>query len=79
MARHEPVFVPRLMQTIAAAHYLGMSPSKLRVLQIPRKIDGGNVLYERADLDAYADKLAYHKSSHGAEQQCDEIFGAEFD
>ena len=52
-------FPPRLMQAKAAAHYLGMSPTKLRSLDLPCREDGGNVLYDRADLDAYADRLPY--------------------
>ncbi len=52
-------FPPRLMQAKAAAHYLGLSPSKLRTLDLPCKRDGGNVLYDRTDLDAYADQLPY--------------------
>ncbi len=54
-------FPPRLMQAKAAAHYLGMSPSKFYGLDLPCRIDGGNVLYDIADLDAYADKLPYKK------------------
>lgn len=52
-------FPPRLMQLKAAAHYLGMSESKLRALPLPCKRDGGNVLYDRLDLDAYADGIPY--------------------
>lgn len=54
-------FPPRLMQAKAAAHYLGISPSKFRGLDLPCKIDGGNALYDIADLDAYADNLPYKK------------------
>lgn len=53
-------FPPRLMQLKAAAHYLGMSESKLRGLPLPCKRDGGNILYDRLDLDAYADGLPYN-------------------
>ncbi|GGF44025.1 hypothetical protein SAMN05216376_105223 [Mameliella alba] len=52
-------FLPRLMQAKAAAHYLGVSLSKLRQLDLPCKRDGGNVLYDRRDLDAWADGLPY--------------------
>lgn len=75
-------FLPRLMGPIAAAHYLGMSPSKLRTLAIPSKADGGNVLYERSDLDDYADKMRYRDGFGitGSEAaQCDAIFGQESD
>lgn len=75
MARHEPVFVPRQMQAAAAAHYIGVSPSKLRTLNIRRKKDGGNYLYDRADLDAYCDSLPYEGEISEAAKKCDEIFG----
>jgi hypothetical protein len=52
-------FPPRLMKAKAAAHYLGYSESKLRALALPCKEDGGNVMYDKADLDAYADALPY--------------------
>lgn len=52
-------FPPRLMQAKAAAHYLGISPTKLRAIGLPCKRDGGNVLYDRSDLDAWADGLPY--------------------
>lgn len=71
-------FLPRLMGSVAAAHYLGMSVSKLRGLEIPSKSDGGNVLYERSDLDDYADKIRY-RDGFGAIGEgaalCDEAFG----
>jgi len=67
-------FPPRLMQAKAAAHYLGMSPSKLRGLDLPCKVDGGNKLYDRADLDAYADSLPYD-GDKGRENTCDAVFG----
>lgn len=67
-------FPPRLMQAKAAAHYLGVSPSKLRTLDLPCKRDGGNVLYDRADLDAWADTLPYDASENG-ENSCDAAFG----
>lgn len=54
-------FTPRLMKAKAAAHYLGLSESKLRGLDLPCKEDGGNVLYDRLDLDDYADRLPYAK------------------
>lgn len=47
------------MQAKAAAHYLGVSLSKFHRLDLPAKADGGNVLYDRQDLDAYADSLSY--------------------
>ncbi|MFQ6550467.1 DNA-binding protein [Aestuariibius sp. 2305UL40-4] len=50
-------FPPRLMKAPAAAHYLGISTSKLLTLHLPTKQSGGNVLYDIVDLDAYADSL----------------------
>lgn len=51
-------FTPRLMPAQQAAHYIGVSVSTLRSLEIPRKIQGSKRLYDRLDLDAYADNLA---------------------
>ncbi len=56
-------FPPRLMQAKAAAHYLGVSASKFRGLDLPCRVDGGNVLYDRSDLDAWADRLPYRDSA----------------
>lgn len=72
MGRHEPHFAPRLLDSHEAAHYLGISPSKLRTLPLPRKLADGKRLYERADLDEYADSLPYEGLGGG---ECDEIFG----
>ena len=66
-------FPPRLMQAKAAAHYLGVSPSKLRTLDLPCKVDGGNKLYDKADLDAYADSLPYD-GKEVRENTCDAVF-----
>lgn len=66
-------FPPRLMQIKAAAHYLGISPTKLRSLGLPCKRDGGNALYDRADLDAWADRLPYDGREEA--NSCDNIFG----
>lgn len=50
-------FAPRTMPAPAAAHYLGISQSKLLTRGIPRKIDGGNRLYDIRDLDSWVDSL----------------------
>jgi len=50
-------FAPRLMPAPRAAHYLGVSESTLRGLPIPRRQLGGKRLYDKFDLDAYADAL----------------------
>ena len=52
-------FTPRLMPAPAAAHYLGVSVSTLRQLPLPRKERGRQRLYDRHDLDAWADNLPY--------------------
>jgi len=68
-------FPPRLMPAPAAAHYLGVSPSTLRLLPIRRRALGAKRVYDKADLDAYADSLPYDGSSEG--NTCDAIFGCD--
>lgn len=68
-------FPPRLMQAKAAAHYLGISESKLRGLKLPSKPVGGNVLYDRADLDAWADALPYDRIGETGKSTCEGAFG----
>ncbi len=51
-------FVPRLLPSPQAAHYLGISESMLRELDLPRKKLGSKRLYDRLALDAYADGLS---------------------
>ena len=62
---------PRLMPAPIAAAYLGVSESKLRSLPIRRKVLDGKRLYERADLDDFADKLDYE----GCTSEVDAAFG----
>lgn len=50
-------FTPRLMTSARAAHYLGISESKLRELAIPRRELDAKRLYDVTDLDAFADGL----------------------
>ena len=57
-ARPVLAFVPRLLPAPQAAAYLGVSETKLRDLNIPRKMLDGKRLYDRLTLDAYADDLA---------------------
>lgn len=52
-------FPPRLMPSPQAAHYIGVSESTLRNLHIPRRELGSKRVYDKADLDAYADNLPY--------------------
>jgi hypothetical protein len=68
---------PRLMKARHAAQYLGMSESTLRGLPIPRRQVGALRLYDRADLDAWADAQPY-ELDHGDREEanpCDAIFG----
>ncbi|MGZ9812312.1 helix-turn-helix domain-containing protein [Pseudoroseicyclus sp. H15] len=65
---------PRLLPSPLAAAYLGVSESTLRTLSIPRKELGAKRLYERADLDAYADALPYEHGGEGS-NTCDGAFG----
>jgi len=52
-------FVPRLLPADQAAHYLGVSKSKLLMLSLPRKELGSKRLYDRQDLDDFAASLPY--------------------
>ncbi|WP_335752787.1 DNA-binding protein [Sulfitobacter sp.] len=65
-------FPPRLMPAPQAAHYLGVSESTLRTTSIPRKPMGSKRVYDRYDLDAYADSLPYEGKSE--ENTCDKVF-----
>lgn len=65
-------FPPRLMPSPQAAHYLGMSESMLRTLDLPRREMGAKRVYDKADLDAYADSLPYEA---GRKNTCDALFG----
>jgi hypothetical protein len=63
------------MQAKAAAHYLGVSASKVRTLGIPVKVSGANRLYDIRDLDEYADRLPY-VDGDGTTSDADEAWGA---
>ena len=67
-----PEFPPRLMPAPVAARYIGVSVTKLRELGLPRKELGAKRLYDKTDLDAYADSLPYEDQEASA---CDAIFG----
>jgi len=71
MAEHFP---PRLMPAPVAARYIGVSETKLRGLGLPRKELGGKRVYDRVDLDAYADRLPYEGAQPEADE-CDKLFG----
>lgn len=57
MTARDPI--PRLLTAAAAARYLGMSETTLRTKAIPRRIIGARPVYDRLDLDRYADDLPY--------------------
>jgi hypothetical protein len=59
MTRAALPYAPRLLGEGEAAAYIGVSPSTLRKLPIPRKTSGARKLFDRMDLDAYADSLPY--------------------
>lgn len=67
-------FAPRMMPAPQAAHYLGVSPSTLRTLGLPRRALGGKRVYDKADLEAYADSLPYDGNA-GGDNTCDKAFG----
>lgn len=73
MALHRD-FPPRLMPAPQAAHYLGCSVTKLRDLPITRRELGGKRVYDKADLDAYADSLPYEGIEEESENTCDAPF-----
>lgn len=54
-------FPPLLMSAPAAAHYLSVSESTLLTLDIPRKMLRSKRLYDRRDLDQWADSLPYER------------------
>lgn len=66
-------FPPRLMPAAQAAHYVGVSVTTLRNTNIPRRELGGKRVYDRHDLDAFADNLPYEGQTAG-ENTCDAAF-----
>ena len=66
-----PAFAPRLLPVGQAAHYLGVSASKMRTLPIARVMLDGKRLCDRLDLDAYADALPTESTG---ENTCDAAF-----
>lgn len=75
MARAEPTFVPRLLPSPDAAHYLGVSESTLRTLGLPRKVLGAKRLYDRLALDEYASALPVEGDDDSEVNSCDGKFG----
>ncbi|WP_233252528.1 helix-turn-helix domain-containing protein [Maritimibacter sp. 55A14] len=69
-------FAPRLMPAPAAAHYLGVGVTTLRGLPIPRRKLGAKRLYDKRDLDAYADDLPVESDREApGDNTCDALFG----
>ncbi|MEM1345620.1 MAG: DNA-binding protein [Pseudomonadota bacterium] len=81
MAR--PTSTPaRLMGEADAAAYLGISPTTLRMQGFNRRKLGALRLYERGDLDQFADSLDFESHKEGGpkeeeNRECDprEVFG----
>lgn len=73
-ARASITFPALLLPAPQAAAYIGVSVSMLRTLPIPRRVLGAKRLYDRRDLDAYADELPYEGESEG--NTCDQVWGA---
>lgn len=66
-------FAPILLPAPAAAHYIGVSETKLRDLPIRRKVLDGKRLYDRRDLDEFVNGLSYEGGSEP--DTCDGKFG----
>lgn len=79
MARCDLTFPPRLLSSAKAAAYLGISETTLRTLGLPRRILGTRRLYDRYELDAFADGLEAEDSATDQLQkdqaECDRLFG----
>lgn len=79
MARYDLTFAPRLLSSPRAAAYLGISETTLRTLGLPRRILGTRRLYDRYDLEAFADGLEMESSDADQLQkdraECDRVFG----
>lgn len=76
MGKHEPAFAPRLLPAPEAAHYLGVSETKLRDLGLPRRMLDGKRLYDRITLDEYASDLPLEGEASEGPNSCDEILRA---
>lgn len=69
------VYLPALLGEKDAARYLGISETKLRGLGIKRRMLGGRRLFDRRDLDAFADSLPYEGEGEAEVNTCDGAFG----
>ncbi len=70
----DAAFTPAMMGECDAAFYIGVSPSTLRGLHIPRKVLGRRRLYDRRDLDTFRDDLPYEGEGNGRANTCDKAF-----
>lgn len=74
-------YAPRLLGAPQAAAYLGISATNLRGLGLPVVLLGTRRLYDRIDLDAYADNLPRdggENAGSGAGREvntCDGVWG----
>lgn len=77
MARAELSFAPRLLSANKAAAYLGVSATTLRGLPLRPKVIGRRRLWDRVDLDAFADDLPYDGllTTDHEDKACDRAFG----
>ena len=66
---------PALLGTADAARYLGISATTLRGLELRRRVLGGRRLYDRRDLDAFANELPYEGDTKREGNTCDAVFG----
>ena len=67
-------YQPALLGEKDAAFFLGIGETKLRTLGISRRKLGGRRLYDRRDLEAYIDSLAYEGEDNGRANTCDKAF-----
>ncbi len=66
--------LPALLGEPDAALYLGIGTTTLRKLGIKRRVLGGRRLYDRRDLDAFADALPYE--GEGGRDEADQWLAA---
>ena len=71
----QSILLPGLLTESGAASYLGVSPSKIRELGLPRRMLGRKRLYDRRDLENYIDSLPYEGEDREKDEgQCDVAF-----
>lgn len=70
----QPILLPGLLTESGAAAYLGISPSKLRELGLPRRQLGRRRLYDRRDLENYIDSLPYENEGEAVSNDVDDWF-----